>query len=163
MIYALTGLGSLQEAWIQLSGFGIRAQGLFSCYLFAPRWSTNHVSRACLGVLSGHSGVVTRLILRDDTLLSADSAGLVKVWSLDNAPGRTISEEKGGSVISLVADEENTLIGNTNGTVYLVNHVSGATKSLVTGADAVWNVGFTPSNRPLSVYLKGGDTQLNIF
>ncbi|KAE8369541.1 WD40-repeat-containing domain protein [Aspergillus caelatus] len=120
-------------------------------------------SGACLGALSGHSGVVSRLLLREDTLIAADSSGLVKVWSLDKASGRTISEEKGGSVISLVADDENILIGNTNGSVYLVNHESGATKALLTGADAVWNVGFTPSNRPLAVYFEGGDTQLDIF
>ncbi|KAJ1716954.1 hypothetical protein G4B11_000962 [Aspergillus flavus] len=120
-------------------------------------------SGACLGVLSGHSGAVTRLFLQGDTLISADNAGKVKVWSLSNASGRTIAEEKDGSVISLAADGENILVGNTNGSVSLVPHGSGTSRTLVAGADAVWSVGFTPSNRPLAVYLKGGDTQLAIF
>ncbi|KAE8324711.1 WD40-repeat-containing domain protein [Aspergillus sergii] len=120
-------------------------------------------SGACLGILSGHSGAVTRLSLQGDTLISADNVGTVKVWSLSNASGRTITEEKDGSVISLAADGENILIGNTNGSVSLVHHESGASTTFVAGADAVWNVGFTPSNRPLAVYLKGGDTQLAVF
>ncbi|KAE8338538.1 hypothetical protein BDV24DRAFT_166219 [Aspergillus arachidicola] len=120
-------------------------------------------SGACLDVLSGHSGAVTRLSLQGDTLISADNVGTVKVWSLSRASGRTIAEEKDGSVISLVADGENILVGNTNGSVSLVHHESGASRTLVTRADAVWNVGFTPFKRPLAVYFKGGDTQLAIF
>lgn len=85
------------------------------------------------------------------------------MWSLSNASGRTIAEEKAGSVISLAADGENILVGNTNGSVSLVPHESGTSRTLVAGADAVWSVGFKPSNRPLAVYLKGGDTQLAIF
>ncbi|KAE8407185.1 WD40-repeat-containing domain protein [Aspergillus pseudonomiae] len=120
-------------------------------------------SGACLGVLSGHSGAVTRLCLQVDTLISADTVGTVKAWSLTTASGRTIAEEREGSVISLAADGENILVGNTNGSAYLVRRDSGPRKTLVAGADAVWNVGFTPFNRPLAIYFKGGDTQLDIF
>ena len=98
-----------------------------------------------------------------DTLISADTVGTVKAWSLTSASGRTIAEEREGSVISLAADGENILVGNTNGSAYLVRRDSGTSKTLVAGADAVWNVGFTPFNRPLAVYFKGGDTQLDIF
>ncbi|KAE8380082.1 WD40-repeat-containing domain protein [Aspergillus bertholletiae] len=120
-------------------------------------------SGACLEVLSGHNGLITRLSLQGDTLISADSVGTVKMWCLSKASGRTLAEERDASVTSLVADGERIFFGNTNGSAYLVHPESGASETIVAGADAVWKVGFTSSNRPYMVYLKAGDTHMDIF
>lgn len=150
--------GSLDKdirVWDPRSGF------VFPCCLSQLR--TNDPSRACLAVLSGHAGLVGHLHLQGDILISADNHGTVKEWSLTEGSGRTVAEsEEGNAIISLAIDGETILFGNQN-SVHLVHRESGVREVLMIGADIVWHVGFTPSNRPLAVYVKGEDTHLDIF
>lgn len=118
----------------------------------------------CRAVLSDHTGLIGQLSLQNNTLVAGDNRGTVKLWSLPERTGQTIAEdEEGDPVISLVIDGERILFGYASGSAYLVHRGSGAREVLVTGADVVWSVGFTPAKRPWVVYRRGKYTWLHVL
>ena len=142
MLLHLTDIGSLQEVWTPVSGFGVLMTG--KCFGNAYSFTLLMTERRqCLAILQGHTSLVGQLQMSSNTLVTGGSDGSVRVWSLETfSPIHRLAAHD-NSVTSLQFDEHRIVSGGSDGRVKIWDLQAGTLiRELSQPAEAVWRVAF---------------------
>jgi len=118
-------------------------------------------SGKCLAVLQ-HGSLVGQLQLLPSTLVTGDSTGKIRVWSLVDYSERYSIAAHGNSVTSLACNATRIVSGGSDGKVRLWDLETGTMLKDLVESDAVWKVGLLKEGFG-AVFSKDGDVVLQTW
>ncbi|KAH8426148.1 WD40 repeat domain-containing protein [Aspergillus melleus] len=121
-------------------------------------------SGECLEVLHEPDGVVGRAqILENSTLITADSAGFVHVWSL-YTPARLISKFRAHEDPVSAFDVRGSSLVSAGGSILLSDIESGKTIATIDDtAHSVWKLGFIEENKIVALVARDSKPMIEIW
>lgn len=116
---------------------------------------------ACLAILRGFSSLVGQLQLYSDTLLTGDSGGDLRIWSMRDFTESRRIHAHGNSVTSVQSDGSKIVSGGSDGMVKEWDAQSGVLLRELVVADAIWKVGYV-GRRIVAVFSQEGQVVLDV-
>ncbi|KAI9045011.1 WD40 repeat domain-containing protein [Aspergillus affinis] len=118
----------------------------------------------CLEILHEPAGVVGRArILEDSTLITADSAGFVHVWSL-YTPARLVSKLKAHEDPVAAFDVRGSSLVSAGGSILLSDIESGKTIATIDEtAHTVWKLAFVEENKIVALVARDAKPMIEIW
>lgn len=119
------------------------------------------VCSACLAVLRGFSSLVGQLQLLSDTLITGDSGGDLRIWSMKDFTERRRIHAQENSVTSMQSDGSKIVSGGSDGVVKEWDAESGELLRELVASDAVWKVGYV-GGRIAAMFSREGKVVLGV-
>jgi F-box and WD-40 domain protein CDC4 len=119
------------------------------------------VHSACLAVLRGFTSLVSQLQFLPDTLLTGDSGGALRIWSMKDYAELRRMDAHENSVTSMQNDGTRIVSGGSDGWVKEWDYENGELLRDVVTSEAVWRVGYA-GGRIAAVFSREGNVVLGV-